>query len=276
MLTVLHIALAFLSLLCGLLAIQLYGFWKIRAYCYYLAAETNSLERTANSGVAHIEDSLRLYTELNLTRSLPAMRDWAAGPDFLLELALHVKTQKPRVIVECGSGGSTIVLARCAEMNVIGHVYTFEHLPDFANKTRQELARHGLAAYATVVTAPLLRHDINSEQWSWYSIQTLPPEKIDLLVIDGPPAHTGHLARYPAGPLLFKHLSPNATVFLDDAYRGEEREILERWGIEFPEYHQQLRATQKGCAILQKETQEEVLRRCNSPSMAAAVADIPP
>lgn len=257
-----------LSFLCGLLTIQLYCFWKIRAYGHHLAAEIHSLDRTVNSGVGHIEDSLRLYTELSLTCSLLPMRDWAAGPDFLLELALHVKTEKPRAIVECGSGVSTIVLARCAEMNGRGHVYSIEHLPDFADETRRELARHGLAAYATVLRAPLMHHDIKNQVWLWYSVPTLLPDEIDLLVIDGPPATTGHLVRYPAGPLLFKHLSPHAAVFLDDAFRSDEQEIVDRWGLEFPEYHRQLKATQRGCAILRKETQEEVLRRCNSLSIA--------
>ena len=272
-----YIALIFLSLLCSLLVIQLYGFWKLRAYHFSLSAEISSLDHTLNSldhtlnmGIAHTEDTLRLYSELRLTRSLPAMRDWATRPDFLLGLTLHVKTELPRVIVECGSGVSTLVLARCAEMNGIGHVYSLEHLPDFADKTRQEIARHGLATYATVFTSPLIHHDINNEQWLWYSFQTLLLDTIDLFVIDGPPGDTGRLARYPAGPLLFNQLSPHAAVFLDDTYRSEEREILERWGLEFPEYHRQLIATQYGCAILRKETQEEVLSRCNARSVATA------
>ena len=259
MVTVYIALVLFLLLLSGLLALQLYGFWKLRASHRLLRTDISSLERTINSGIGHIEDSLRLSSELRLTRSLPPLRDWAARPDLLLELTHHIQTEQPKVIVECGSGGSTVVLARCVEMNGIGHVYSLEHSPEYADKTRQEIARHQLASFATVFTAPLRRYDINGEQWLWYSFETLPADKIDLLVIDGPPGSTGYLARYPAGALLFKDLSMHAAVFLDDADRSDEREILRRWSLEFPAYQQQLRATRYGCAVLRKEIQERGL-----------------
>lgn len=237
--------------------IQLYGFWKLRSYHYQTANTVRSLENAVNYGVAHIEDSLRVTADLGLKRSLPAMRDWAAGPDFLLEAIYHVKTEVPAVIVECGSGVSTIVLARCVQRNGIGHVYSFEHLPDHAERIRQELAEQGLTEFATVLTTPLIEHAINNDRWLWYDFESLPQRNIDLLVIDGPPGNTCRLARYPAGPLMFKYLSPCAAVFLDDAHRSDECEILKRWSKEFPVYEQQVRATRRGCAVLKKKPQEE-------------------
>ena len=183
----------FLLLLSGLLALQLYGYWKLRASHRLLRTDISSLERTINSGIGHIEDSLRLSSELKLTRSLPPLRDWAARPDLLLELTHHIQAEQPKVIVECGSGSSTVVLARCVEMNGIGHVYSLEDSSRARHKTRQELARHQLASFATVFTAPLRRYDINGEEWFWYSFEALPQNKIDLLVIDGPPGHTAPL-----------------------------------------------------------------------------------
>lgn len=272
MLTVIALVL-FFSLLCSLLAIQIYGFWKLRAYHSTLNTAISSLDRTItrtiNEGIAHIEDSISVSTELRLRHSLLPMRGWAVQPDIVLELIYHVGAERPEVIVECGSGVSTVALARCVQMNGIGHVFSLEHLPEIADKTRQELARHGLASFATVFTSPLQPYEINCEQWLWYSLDSLRPYKIDLLVIDGPPGNTCHLARYPAGPLLFKYLSTHAAVFLDDASRSEEREIVKRWSLEFPTYKQQLRATQCGCAVLRRETQEEVLHRLNARSIAA-------
>jgi len=54
-----------------------------------------------------------------------------------------------------------------------------------------------------------------------------------MLVIDGPPAHLNHYARYPAGPLLLPLLNENGVVFLDDAGRHDEQEIIQRWVSEF-------------------------------------------
>ena len=61
--------------------------------------------------------------------------------------------------------------------------------------------------------------------------EALQGDPIDLLVVDGPPAHAvGHgLARYPALPALEDRLAPGATVVLDDAERPGEQEVLRRW-----------------------------------------------
>ncbi|MCW5799293.1 MAG: class I SAM-dependent methyltransferase [Nitrospira sp.] len=194
-----------------------------------------------------------LLMELGFTRSLPATRGWAASPDFLRELARHAAQARPHVIAECGSGVSTLILARCAQMNRIGHVYSLEHLAEHAEATRAELARHGLTEWATVLTAPLRSYELHGHSYAWYSTDQLPALELDMLVIDGPPIDTGHLARYPAGPLLFEHLSASAVVFLDDADRPDERTILQRWADEFPEFKHENRWCEKGCAVLRKQ-----------------------
>src|SRR3712207_1794767 len=65
-----------------------------------------------------------LYLELGFRKSLPPTRGWAASPDILLQLTQHARETHPNVVVECGSGASTVVLARCAELNGGGHVYS--------------------------------------------------------------------------------------------------------------------------------------------------------
>ena len=56
-------------------------------------------------------------------------------------------------------------------------------------------------------------------------------DPIDLLVVDGPPAHAAShgLARYPALPLLADRLAPGGTVVPDDAERPGQQEVLRRW-----------------------------------------------
>ena len=192
-----------------------------------------------------------LQRELRLDRSLPPTRGWAGSPDFLLELARHVQVAQPQVVVECSSGASTIVLARCLQLQGAGQVYSLEHDPVYAAQTRAELARHGLSQWAQVIDAPLRLHQLAGEHWPWYAAERLPAGlAIDLLVIDGPPQATGAQARYPAGPLLFPQLASGAAVFLDDAARRDEQAILRRWREEFPSLRQSLLACEKGCARL--------------------------
>lgn len=246
----------------AILCVLVYSFSKIRTFQRYMYSSIE--ERIPHLLTREIKTHLQvhfrqeealagLFLELGFKHGLPVTRGWAASPDFLREIALHALHARPKVIIECGSGVSTVVLARCSQMNQAGHVCSLEHLSEHAEKTRQELERHGLKDWATVLTAPLGSYELNGETYAWYSTEELPSVEFDMLVIDGPPSGTSKLARYPAGPLLFGHLNPTATVFLDDADRQEERTILQRWSREFHEFNQEKRDCEKGCAILRKK-----------------------
>jgi hypothetical protein len=163
------------------------------------------------------------------------LRGWAASPDFLLLLAEHVTRYKPTVIVECSSGASTLVLAQCAKQNNQGLVLSLEHDSLYAEQTRQELIKQDLQEWAIVIDAPLTDYTLHENRYLWYSLddQHL-KQPIDMLIIDGPPGGLNPLARYPAGPLLLPLLSKNAAVFLDDANRPDEQEIIRKWQADFP------------------------------------------
>jgi hypothetical protein len=49
------------------------------------------------------------------------------------------------------------------------------------------------------------------------------------MLVDGPPAHIGPNARYPAVPMLFECMASRCVVVLDDAYRQAERRIAAQW-----------------------------------------------
>jgi predicted O-methyltransferase YrrM len=191
-----------------------------------------------------------LYRDLGFTKSLPTTRGWAASPDFLATVAAHALSHQPDTILECSSGVSTIIAARCAQLNGHGHVYSLEHDPIYAQKTRAALRRHELQVWATVLDAPLQEYEIAGRQYRWYSLDQLPDRIWDMIVIDGPPHHHGQLARYPAGPYLFAKLAPAGTVFLDDADRRQEQEIVRRWRQEFPAMTAEHIPCEKGCAKL--------------------------
>ena len=199
-----------------------------------------------------VEALVGLHAVLRPDRDLPETRGWAASPDFLLGLVAHAMATKPRVIVECGSGVSTVLLARCLSLNGSGQIYSLEHLPEFRERTVGELARHGVASRAVVLDAPLREYALPSGTWSWYSLGELPIGEIDMLVVDGPPATLGPLARYPAGPLLFERLARNATIFVDDMVRADEQTMVARWIDEHPDLVQEIRAYEKGCVILRR------------------------
>jgi predicted O-methyltransferase YrrM len=200
-----------------------------------------------------IETLMALYHDLKPAVGLPSTRGWAGSPDFLRHVARAAATHKPASIVECSSGTSTVVLARTAQLNGVGHVYSLEHEPLYAQKTRDELARQGLTAFATVLDAPLREHKLGGTTHRWYDTSGL-PASIDLLVIDGPPKDTQVQARYPAVPVLLSKLSPQARVMLDDADRPDERAAVARWQSESGLAVDQQLFAEKGIAMLRRGT----------------------
>lgn len=238
-------------LLFGLICLTLYKTRKTHLASFRIEASLRSIEAESSQTYRQLQAYLALVQLLEPRQPLPLLRGWAASPDFLLILAKHALSKRPQTILECSSGASTIVLARCCELNGSGHVYSLEHDPKYAEKSRKLVAEHGLDAWVTIIDAPLCP---NSEAMgaNWYSIKsipdTLPP--VDMLVIDGPPCTTNPLARLPALQLLHFYLSPSASVFLDDANREGEQEAVRRWQALFPELILERPDTEKGCAVL--------------------------
>ena len=185
---------------------------------------------------------------------LPATRGWAASPDLLAVLVDLVVAERPSLVVECGSGASTLWLALAMRrFGIDGRVVALDHDPVFGGKTRDLLTRHDVGDLAEVRDAPLESFSLDGETYSWYARRAWQDlTGIDLLFVDGPPATTGHLARYPALPLLSGALSPVVTAVLDDLVVPDMQKVLRRWLDTYPEF---------GSEILPLEKQAAVLRR---------------
>lgn len=224
-----------------------------------IASEVKSTRDTLRIDIEKAE--LRLYRQieslqalsslLDLPKPLPPLREWAGSPDFLLEVCREALIRKPDRTIECSSGVSTLVAARCCQLNERGHVYSLENSAEYAQKTREMLQGAGLQDWATVIEAPLKPHMFEGESYAWYETDQLPSGRIDLLVIDGPLGRLNQQARYPAGPMLFPRLSERALVMVDDANRPDERRIVERWQREFPKFRIARREAEKGLALLE-------------------------
>ena len=122
----------------------------------------------------------------------------------------------------------------------------------FAAQTRQALRQYDLADWATVTHAPLRRCRFGRVEARWYDPAAFVDiTAIDQLFIDGPPADAPQpLSRYPAGPVLFPLLSPGASVFVDDAARPGEQQMLRAWGKEFRGFEHVHHDCEKGCTEL--------------------------
>lgn len=184
-------------------------------------------------GYRQVEALMNLHALLQPRAPLPPTRGWAASPDVLLLLAKDVLARRPEVVVEFGSGTSSVVLGLALREAGAGTLTSFDNDPEWAARTRSALREHDLTSVVTVIDSPL-------GPWSsataasqphptrWYS-SVEPPEGIGLVFVDGPPGVGEKLARYPSFEAVRPHLLPGAKIVLDDADRADEREIVRRW-----------------------------------------------
>jgi len=166
--------------------------------------------------------------------------DGALRPAALVRVLNEIVFADRRDVVELGSGASTVVLARLLNERG-GRLTSVEHSPEWAAIVRTQLESEGLTEVARLVEAPLAEHPLGWDGAEWYSapaLDELPRSGIDLLLVDGPPGYGEGTARsrFPALPVLAERLAPGALVILDDLQRQGEREIVERWGREMPEW----------------------------------------
>jgi hypothetical protein len=173
-------------------------------------------------------DALALARLAPLSRAALPWTEFSMRPVAIEAAVSEVLLNTRQTIVECGSGNSTVYLARLLSQLGAGHVLSLEHEPRWAALTSSLVEREGLTRWATVVHAPLVN--------GWYDRKVIPAvDDIDLLIVDGPPAHTPELAqsRYPAWPYFSASLARGAAVLVDDVDRPGEREVLKRWAREF-------------------------------------------
>ncbi len=202
-----------------------------------------------------LEALQNLNTLLPASDVLPATRVWAASPDLLVVLVDLVISERPSLVVECGSGASTLWLALAMRrFGIDGRIVALDHDPVFGDRTRDFLTRHGVRDLAEVRDAPLESFSLDGETYSWYARQAWDDlTGIDLLFVDGPPATTGHHARYPALPLLSGSLSPAATVVLDDLIVPDMQEVLRLWLDAYPDFGSEILSLEKEAAVLRRK-----------------------
>jgi predicted O-methyltransferase YrrM len=188
---------------------------------------------------------------------LPIGGGWALTGDSAALLAREVMVRKPERVFELGSGASTLILGQILKRSGRGRVISVDHDPAWARQTREYAEFLGLQDVVSVVDAPLKDIVLGDETVRWYDISTRCLETfgpIDFLIVDGPPQtkDVRAAARYPAFPLLRDRLSTHAVIFVDDADRKAESEMIERWKGEAPEWLSRRFDTVDGVCILSR------------------------
>ncbi|MFB8145827.1 class I SAM-dependent methyltransferase [Microbacterium sp. NPDC056003] len=190
--------------------------------------------RLASDLVTDVQALFQLMQRYSPSAPLPLVAGWALSPAGLLYLADSIERRQAELVVECGSGTSTLWAAMAMRHKGSGRVLALEHLDAYAEKTRAVLEAHGLSEWAEVRVCPLVDVSTPRGEFRWYDfdVESL-GRSIDILLVDGPPGTTGPHARYPALPLLAPKLSEPSLIVVDDAERPDERETIGFWTEEW-------------------------------------------
>ena len=186
--------------------------------------------------VRQVEALFQLFAKVTPRAAMPSSGGWALDATSILTLIEVVERRRPRVVVELGSGTSSVWLGYVLQRLGSGKLISVDHEEKYAEATRALIEAHGLGDVVEVRLAPLADSDLPDHEAPWYDASVLDDTTgIDLLIVDGPPQKTGRLSRYPALPKLIGSLSPDAVVAVDDANRPDEKEMVELWRERFPE-----------------------------------------
>ena len=189
------------------------------------------------------EAYIQLTNLLQFKSAIPSTRSWAASPDLLLLISETVKKNRPSLVVELGSGISTLVTAKSGARKVI----SIDNSEEYGGKTRELLKEHKVRG-VEIRIAPLRPY---ANGFEWYDTATIKDlKKIDLLIVDGPPGSKNPEARYPALKEFKDKLSARAVVIIDDVKRDGERKLAEDFAKSLPNHTLTILDHEKGTAVI--------------------------
>lgn len=161
------------------------------------------------------------------------LRGWAISPDALLVILRHIIKEKPQIILELGSGSTTVAITSLIEkFKLDTKLISVDHLQKYLDQTRERV-RYG--KHVEYILAEIKGQNIAEigKHVKWYDAEAIlnhtGSRKVDLLVVDGPPETTSKKARLPALRALAGILAPDATIILDDYDRPDEQSAVADW-----------------------------------------------
>jgi hypothetical protein len=226
-LTLVH--LRFLGRVCGGKPVPLWYWALFRRFTGIFSSGLDllfpSYESLRSSG-----ESLKIE-ELKTLLMSDTLGEWALDAQTIILLWEILHREKPRLIVECGAGISTLVLARYAALAFSERdpcfIVSLEQDFETSRSVRLRLSSVSLDRFVNVVHSPLDPNGNYSLDNFEKVLARIPRRSIDFLVIDGPAGVTG--CRLATLPMLLTHCKEGARWFLDDAFRDGEMRILKQW-----------------------------------------------
>lgn len=225
-----------------------------------------AIEQAQRNATIAITRQLEAFIQLHsLIGPIPGLlHGWPVSADFALHMLQVLLSQPPELVIEFGSGTSTVLLMQglaLAFPQATGsaqgarsapQLLTFEHLADYHQRTAELIAPCRLRRHAQLLLAPLQPwsdpcSDASGEYAYYSQLERITaaasalrrkrqrPLRRLLVIVDGPPGATGPQARYPALPALLEAIPADParplqiTLLLDDMIRADEQATASAW-----------------------------------------------
>lgn len=163
--------------------------------------------------------------------------DWRLDVETINYLEKDIKKIRPRTVLECGSGISTICLAQflieTQGKAPLIRVYSVEQDEKYAKQSQRLVTEQGLEKYVKIICVPLTNRIVEGVNCYTYNPEILDKNlngvEVDYCIIDGPSV-VEFDGRFATLPMLKKYISkPHARFVLDDALRAKELLIAKKW-----------------------------------------------
>jgi hypothetical protein len=163
---------------------------------------------------------------------------WSIAPTSIALILNEILICKKENIIEFGAGLSTVYTCLLiAKYKLKVNFISVDDNLDWINNQKLILKDLNCEDLVTFVHAPVTTITDTQikykEQEKWYDTEILAPllnkYKWDMVVVDGPQGSLTPFSRYSAIPILKEYLHEDVVVFLDDAKRPDESEIIEQW-----------------------------------------------
>ena len=206
------------------------------------------IKADVTNATSQIEAYLNLHSMLSGGFELPPMHGWPVSPDFALLLVRQVQHNHYDLIIEFGSGTSTVLIAEALRKKTPhasrqSRYVVFEHLESYFDQTHAQLKQRQLDPVLQLHLTPLESYEATDGHiYPYYDCNSvlvrcasdLTQGSRVLVLVDGPPASTGEHARWPAfevvtAALASVNIDLRIDFLLDDYIRQDEKEVANSW-----------------------------------------------
>lgn len=192
-----------------------------------------------------------LYASLDLKLPLIQLGRFALSPDSAVLYQHLIAEHHPTLIVEFGSGASTIIAGASLRRYGGGRVVALDHERQWAETSRTRIGLEGLGDVCEVRHAPLTENEFGGGRYRWYDAAALEGlEKVDMLLVDGPPDGNDAGNREPALHAMLERLSDRAVILADDTGRARWNRFVRNWAAEHGFSMWQPYPNEKGALVL--------------------------